>query len=38
LGGVTTEAEQLRMEAVYRQNLLQLQASLDQTAQDVKKT
>lgn len=37
LGGVTTEAEQLRMESVYRQNLLQLQASLDQTAQDVKK-
>jgi AraC-like DNA-binding protein len=37
LGGVTTEAEQQRMEAVYRQNLLQLQASLDQTAQDVKK-
>jgi murein DD-endopeptidase MepM/ murein hydrolase activator NlpD len=34
---VTTEAEQQRMEAVYRQNLLQLQASLDQTAQDVKK-
>jgi hypothetical protein len=37
LGGVTTEAEQQRMEAVYRQNLLQLQTSLDQTAQDVKK-
>jgi len=37
LGGVTTEAEHQRMEAVYRQNLLQLQASLDQTAQDVKK-
>lgn len=37
LGGVTTEAEQQRMEAVYRQNLIQLQASLDQTAQDVKK-
>ena len=37
LGGVTTEAEQLRMEAVYRQNLRQLQASLDQTVQDVKK-
>ena len=37
LGGVTTEAEQQRMEAVYRQNLLQLQASLSQTVQDVKK-
>ena len=37
LGGVTTEAEQQRMEAVYRQSLLQLQASMDQTAQDVKK-
>ena len=37
LGGVTTEAEQLRMESVYRQNLRQLQASLDQTVQDVKK-
>jgi murein DD-endopeptidase MepM/ murein hydrolase activator NlpD len=34
---VTTEAEQLRMEAVYRQNLRQLQTSLDQTVQDVKK-
>jgi murein DD-endopeptidase MepM/ murein hydrolase activator NlpD len=37
LGGVTTEAEQLRMETVYRQNLRQLQTSLDQTVQDVKK-
>ena len=37
LGGVTTEAEQMRMESVYRQNLRQLQASLDQTVQDVKK-
>ena len=37
LGGVTTEAEQQRMEGVYRQNLIQLQASLDQTVQDVKK-
>ena len=37
LGGVTTEAEQKRMEAVYRESLSQLQASLDQTAQDVKK-
>lgn len=37
LGGVTTEAEQLRMESVYRQNLRQLQASLDQTVQDVKR-
>lgn len=37
LGGVTTEAEQLRMEAVYRQNLRQLQTSLDQTVQEVKK-
>ena len=37
LGGVTTEAEQQRMEAVYRQDLLQLQSSLNQTVQDVKK-
>jgi murein DD-endopeptidase MepM/ murein hydrolase activator NlpD len=37
LGGVTTEAEQMRMESIYRQNLRQLQASLDQTVQDVKK-
>ena len=37
LGGVTTEAEQQRMEAVYRQNLSQLQTSLNQTVQDVKK-
>ena len=37
LGGVTTEAEQLRMESVYRQNLRQIQSSMDQTVQDVKK-
>ncbi len=37
LGGVTTEAEQQRMEAVYRENLSQLQSSLNQTVQDVKK-
>ena len=37
LGGVTTEAEQLKMESLYRQNLRQLQASLNQTVQDVKK-
>ena len=37
LGGVTTEAEQQRMEAVYRQDLLQLQSSLNQPVQDVKK-
>ncbi len=37
LGGVTTEAEQQRMEAVYRENLTQLQSSLNQTVQDVKK-
>lgn len=37
LGGVTTEAEQLKMESLYRQNLQQLQASLNQTVQDVKK-
>ena len=37
LGGVTTEAEQLRMESVYRQNLRELQSSMDQTVQDVKK-
>jgi len=36
LGGVTTQAEQQRMESVYRQHLIQLQASLDQTALDVK--
>jgi len=33
LGGVTTEAEQLRMESVYRQNLRQLQSSLDTFSQ-----
>jgi hypothetical protein len=38
LGGVTTEAEQQRMEAVYRENLTQLQSSLNQTVQDVKRS
>jgi murein DD-endopeptidase MepM/ murein hydrolase activator NlpD len=37
LGGVTTEAEQLRMESIYRQNLSQIQSSIDKTVQDVKK-
>jgi murein DD-endopeptidase MepM/ murein hydrolase activator NlpD len=37
LGGVTTEAEQLRMESIYRQNLSQIQSSIDQTVQDVKR-
>ncbi len=36
LGGVTTEAEQARMEAVYRDRLGKLQAMLDSTAQDIR--
>ena len=37
LGGVTTEAEQQRMEAIYRQRLEQLRTTLDQTVADVKR-
>ena len=37
LGGVTTELEQKRMEAVYRERLDQLKGMLDQNVQDVKK-
>ncbi len=36
LGGVTTEAEQQRMEAVYRERLAKLQGILDSTAQDIR--
>ena len=36
LGGVTTEAEQLRMESVYRERLAKLQGMLDATAQDIR--
>ncbi len=36
LGGVTTEAEQQRMEAVYRERLEKLQGMLDSTAQDIR--
>ncbi len=36
LGGVTTEAEQARMEAVYRERLSKLQTMLDSTAQDIR--
>lgn len=36
LGGVTTEAEQQRMEAVYRERLTKLQGILDSTAQDIR--
>ncbi len=36
LGGVTTEAEQARMEAVYRERLNKLQTMLDSTAQDIR--
>lgn len=35
LGGVTTEAEQQRMESVYRERLTKLQNMLDSTAQDI---
>lgn len=37
LGGVTTEAEQKKMEAIYRHRLEQLRASLDQTVSEVKR-
>ena len=36
LGGVTTEAEQQRMESVYRDRLAKLQGMLDATAQDIR--
>ena len=36
LGGVTTEAEQQRMESFYRERLSKLQRVLDTTAQDIK--
>jgi murein DD-endopeptidase MepM/ murein hydrolase activator NlpD len=37
LGGVTTEAEQQKMEALYRHRLEQLRASVDQTVSEVKR-
>jgi murein DD-endopeptidase MepM/ murein hydrolase activator NlpD len=36
LGGVTTEAEQQRMEAIYRERLAKMQLMLDATAQDIR--
>ncbi len=36
LGGVTTEAEQQRMESVYRERLVKLQGALDATSQDIR--
>ena len=36
LGGVTTEAEQQRMESVYRERLAKMQDMLDSTAQDIR--
>ena len=36
LGGVTTQAEQQRMETVYRERLFKLQGMLDSTAQDIR--
>jgi murein DD-endopeptidase MepM/ murein hydrolase activator NlpD len=36
LGGVTTEAEQQRMEAMYRERLAKMQSMLDSTAQDIR--
>lgn len=36
LGGVTTEAEQQRMEAIYRDRLVKMQEMLDSTAQDIR--
>jgi len=35
LGGVTTEAEQQRMESMYRERLAKMQDMLDSTAQDI---
>ena len=37
MGGVTTEAEQQRMEAIYRQRLEQVRKSMDQTMTEVKR-
>ncbi len=36
LGGVTTEAEQQRMEPIYRERLAKMQSMLDATAQDIR--
>lgn len=36
LGGVTTQAEQYRMESVYRERLAKLQDMLDSTAKDIR--
>lgn len=36
LGGVTTEAEQQRMESVYRERLARLQGALNATAQEIR--
>ena len=36
LGGVTTEAEQQRMEAIHRERLAKMQSMLDATAQDIR--
>ncbi|MFM7658602.1 MAG: hypothetical protein ACKO5Z_08455, partial [Burkholderiaceae bacterium] len=36
LGGVTTEAEQQRMESMYRERLAKMQDTLDATAQDIR--
>ncbi len=36
LGGITTQAEQQRMESVYRERLVKLQSMLEATAQDVR--
>jgi murein DD-endopeptidase MepM/ murein hydrolase activator NlpD len=36
LGGVTTQAEQQRMEAIYRERLAKMQSMLDATAQDIR--
>lgn len=36
LGGITTEAEQQRMEAIYRDRLVKIQETLDSTAQDIR--
>lgn len=36
LGGVTTEAEQQRMEGIYRERLAKMQSMLDATAQDIR--
>ena len=37
MGGVTTEAEQQRMEAIYRQRLEQVRNSMEQTIAEVKR-